>query len=107
MLDTHEASQGIRPDTEGLGPHLRLTDAAVARAQTKLGIDRQTQATRLSKALGLSNRMMLWRLERGHYNIPAAKAMAIADLLDLPLPKAFARPATPDHSPALGTDQAA
>lgn len=94
MLDTQDPHQGIRPDAEP-GPYMRLTDDALARAKTKLGVDAVDE---LSKRLGLANRMSLWRLRRGLYDIRLSQATAIAEQLGWPLSKVFTKDTAGDKA---------
>ena len=77
MTDTRDTSTRIQPDTK-VGPHARLTEAAYEHARTTFGGD---GIDALSKKLGLANRMVLWRIRHGRYDIRHGQAMEIAERL--------------------------
>ena len=87
--DTERADSGIQSDELRTGPYRRLTDAAIERAKNRLGA---RGVDDLATKLGFGNRMVLWRVRHGLYDIPLSRADAIAKQLGWPLSKVFEEP---------------
>ena len=68
------------------GVHPRLTDTAIERAKTQLGID---DMAGVAKALGYPNTMSLWRARVGLTPIRLSDARRIAERLNLSLDQVF------------------
>lgn len=68
------------------GPYPRLTDAAVERAKTRLGI---SELDALWKELGFSSRQSFWRARRGQYDIRLSHAWKVQHLISWPMHRIF------------------
>jgi hypothetical protein len=76
MLDTQTRPVSITNDASD-GPYPRITDAAIERAKTRLGID---DTGTLGIALGFS-RQSFWRLRRGQLDVRYSDVLRVADKL--------------------------
>lgn len=85
MPDTQVRPVRIKADRE-LGPYRRLTDDAYLRAVNMLGTESSDE---LALKLGLANRMVLWRIRNGHYDIRLGQALHIAELLGWKVTRVF------------------
>lgn len=85
MSITLDTRQGCEADTPR-GVHPRLSDTAIERAKTVLGVQ---DADGIAAGLGFSNRATLWRARVGKTPIRLSDARRIASRLNLPLEQVF------------------
>ncbi|MFY1595415.1 hypothetical protein [Micromonospora sp. WMMD737] len=83
MADTQVVEPGIT--TDATPAYWRLTDAAVERLMTRLGV---TEIDALATRLGYP-RMTFYRLRKGLHDIRMSRAQEIARLCDWPLHDTF------------------